>query len=37
VVKAEEWIGKRAAMDEKYDWKVNWIGWEKWFREEVLL
>lgn len=32
-LKANEWISKRASLDSKYDWKLNWIGWEKWFRE----
>lgn len=34
-LKANEWISKRASLDSKYDWKLNWIGWEKWFREGV--
>jgi glycosyltransferase involved in cell wall biosynthesis len=34
-IKANEWIGRRATMDSRYDWKVNWIGWDKWLREGV--
>jgi glycosyltransferase involved in cell wall biosynthesis len=32
-VRAETWIGQRAVMDHKYDWKNNWPLFEKWFRE----
>jgi glycosyltransferase involved in cell wall biosynthesis len=32
--KAEEWIGKRASLDEKYDWVNNWRdGWEPYLRK----
>jgi glycosyltransferase involved in cell wall biosynthesis len=27
---AKTWIGKRATMDPKYDWKNNWGKWEEW-------
>jgi glycosyltransferase involved in cell wall biosynthesis len=33
--KATEWIGKRSSLDPKYDWKNNWVPWDKWFREGV--
>ena len=33
--KALGWTGRRASLDPKYDWKNNWIGWEKWFREGI--
>jgi glycosyltransferase involved in cell wall biosynthesis len=32
--KAEEWIGKRAILDPRYDWDNLWLNeWEPWFRE----
>ena len=32
--KAEEWIGKRASLDSRYEWKNLWPNeWESWFRE----
>ena len=32
--KAEEWVGKRASLDPKYDWVNNWKdGWEPYLRE----
>jgi glycosyltransferase involved in cell wall biosynthesis len=31
--KAEEWVGKRASLDLKYEWANNWKAWESWFRE----
>jgi glycosyltransferase involved in cell wall biosynthesis len=31
--KAEEWIGKRTSLDDKYFWENNWKVWEQWFRE----
>lgn len=31
--KAGEWIGKRAALDLKYDWANNWLAWEKYLRD----
>jgi glycosyltransferase involved in cell wall biosynthesis len=35
VKKANEWIGKRANLDSRYDWNNLWIRWETWFREGV--
>jgi glycosyltransferase involved in cell wall biosynthesis len=31
--KVEEWVGKRASLDPRYDWGQNWIAWEKYLRE----
>ena len=31
--KIEEWIGEKAHLDDKYDWAVNWISWDKYLRE----
>lgn len=33
--KAEEWIGRRATMDAKYDWVNNWSNWKKWLEEGI--
>lgn len=33
--KANEWIGKRTHLDPRYEWKNNWVAWEKWFRDAV--
>lgn len=35
VEKAEEWIGKRANLDEQYVWNNLWPRWENWLREGV--
>lgn len=33
--KAEEWIGKRASLDPKFEWGENWKSWEAYLREEA--